>query len=248
MRNETTEFDAIARATQLAMHAATVCELVDVLWSALPTLEIRIAGSDSMKVAAKDAIQLAVKRLAISASPEHAMALVRRLLLLTHGQSDANASHQDAWLALLQRGAASLRTRYHHTLAEAALVGRGQGIVAIADMSGELLPVDARREGPHPDFSDRVLKAASELSQAVANACATSGVFCVGRLRMTRVDRPSRTLLECSVDAKLSGTGLPAIVVRAHDLRTGAAPEAASAPIAGCRVRLPAHVALRIAG
>lgn len=174
------------------------------------------------------------------------MALVRRLLLLTHGQP--GTSHQEAWLALLQRGAASLRTRYHHTLAEAAMTGRGQGIVAIADMSGELLPVDARREGPHSDFSGRVLKAAAELSQAVADACATSGVFCVGRLRMTRVDRPSRTLLECSVDAKLSGTGLPAIVVRAHDLRAGAAPEAASAPAAGCRVGLPAHVALRIAG
>jgi hypothetical protein len=177
------------------------------------------------------------------------MSRLRRLLRMISPAAAENEAGLGAWMELAASGSQALRGVYLGSLIHIARAMAGENVVCVADFSGDSLPVQARERGNRDLVTERVFAIAGQVLESSVRACRSGGVFGVGRFRMSRLDRPSRTLLDSVVEYDISPTGLPILVVRAYAMEEGedapVPPELETAPVP---VMPAAGMALRVAG
>lgn len=238
---------------QSVMRASTLDALVDALAAAMEPLGLANNADARRTRTLAEATRLAIHRVASGAGNGAELSGLRRMLrMLAPASADGGGNADngvEAWMSLVAAGTANLRSAYLASLLQSARALDGGNVVAISDLSGEALPVQAVGRGNRDTVTDRVTAQAGQVLQSAVRSIRSAGVLGVGRFRMTRLDRPSRTLVDSAVDFERSPTGLPAMVVRAHEVESfDALPEPAPLAPAGPGVGLETRMALRVAG
>lgn len=246
--NEAVSLGSYCAMAQAVLRATTLDAMVEALAAAMAQLGLVDEPGSRRARTLMDASRLTIQRVAGGAGQESELSGLRRMLRML-GPAKDNSPAVEAWMSLAAAGTAALRSIYLASLLQAARSLDGGNVVSVADLSGEALPVQAVGRGTRDTVTERVTAQAGQLLQAAVRSFRSAGVLGVGRFRMTRLDRPSRTLVDGAVDFARSATGLPTIVIRAHEVESfDALPEPAPLAPAATGVGFEPRMALRVAG